>query len=154
MNWSESDLAAYEARRKGEKVPAKPKDALQEIIEAKGFTPSPKASKYGNKKVTVDGVVFHSKREANRWQQLLMMEKAGKIADLQRQVPFVLAPAVVIDGRKKPPLKYVSDFSYMKNGKQVVEDTKSNATRRLAAYRIKKHLMMSVLGIEIVDTTS
>ena len=54
------------------------------------------------------------------------------------QVPFVLAPAVVLDGRKKTELRYIADFVYEKDGKTVIEDVKGKVT---AEYRIKRHLM-------------
>ncbi len=50
------------------------------------------SNKYKNKKVEVDGIVFDSKKEAKRYQELLLLEKAGEITDLQRQVKFVLIP--------------------------------------------------------------
>ena len=50
-------------------------------------------SKYKSKKVMVGGEVFDSKKEYNRWRELCLLEKAGKISDLQRQVPFELIPA-------------------------------------------------------------
>ena len=108
-------------------------------------------SKYRNKKVAVDGILFDSVKEANRWMQLKAMQTRAEISDLRRQVIFVLAPAVVLDGRKKPILKYVSDFAYVKNGKQVVEDVKSAHTKTLPVYRIKKHLLFSVCGVEILE---
>ena len=50
-------------------------------------------SKYGAKKVTVDGITFDSKKEANRWCELRLMERAGVITGLERQVKFVLIPS-------------------------------------------------------------
>ena len=53
------------------------------------------------------------------------------------------------EARAKPALRYVADFQYVENGKLVVEDVKSKITQENPVYRIKKHLMMSVHGIEI-----
>lgn len=111
--------------------------------------PAPKVSKYNNKKVEVDGIKFDSKREYARWNQLKIMERAGAISDLKRQVPFELAPSVQLGGRKKPALRYVADFTYTQGGKMVVEDAKGMLTD---VYRIKKHLMLSVHGIEIKES--
>lgn len=108
-----------------------------------------KRSKYNAKRVTVDGITFDSKKEAVRWQELRMMERAGAITDLQRQVAFELQPATVMDGRKKPALRYVADAVYQQDGRQIVEDVKSPVTRKKETYRIKRHLMLTVLGIEI-----
>jgi hypothetical protein len=105
-------------------------------------------SKYRAKRIVVDGVKFDSKREFECWTKLRALEKSGAINNLQRQVVFVLAPAVVLDGRKKTQLKYVADFTYEENGKQIVADAKGMKT---PVYRIKKHLMKSVLGLDVVE---
>lgn len=108
-------------------------------------------SKYKSKKITIGGIVFDSKKEASRWHVLERMQAAGEISDLRRQVAFVLAPAVRLAGevRQKPALRYWADFTYMQNGVLVVEDIKSAPTRKLPAYRIKKHLLKTVLDMDI-----
>lgn len=106
-------------------------------------------TKYNNKKVVVDGQKFDSKKEAYRYQALKKLEKNGYISDLQTQVVFELAPSVIINGRKKPALKYKADFVYMNNGKKIVEDVKGVLT---TVYKIKRHLMKSVHGIDILET--
>ena len=108
----------------------------------------PAPGKYGNKKVEVDGEKFDSKKEFARYQQLQMMERAGEITDLKRQVKFELAPAVIIKGKKRPPLAYIADHVYVQNGQKVVEDVKGMVTKE---YRIKRHLMKSVHGIDIQE---
>ncbi|WP_347455681.1 DUF1064 domain-containing protein [Acinetobacter thermotolerans] len=112
-----------------------------------------KTPKYHNQKTEKDGHKFDSLKEARRYKQLALMEKEGIIQDLRLQVPFVLAPSVRFksEERAKPDLRYFADFVYMKNGEQIVEDVKSKITRDKAEYRIKKHLMMSVHGIEISE---
>lgn len=119
------------------------------------MAPGPaKASKYASKKVAQGGITFDSKKEARRWLELEQMAAAGRITDLQRQVSFVLAPAVRLAGeaRKKPAIRYFSDYTYVLDGRLVVEDTKSQPTRRLAAYRMKRHLMKTVHGLDIRET--
>lgn len=59
-------------------------------------------NKYKNKKIEIDGFVFDSKAEAQRWQQLKLLERVGQIGNLRRQVKYVLIPAQKIDGK---PLK-------------------------------------------------
>ena len=109
---------------------------------------APKPSKYGNKKIEIDGIWFSSKKEGSRYRQLKIMEAAGQITDLQLQHSFELAPAVIIGGKKKPALRYVSDFTYLREGVHVVEDTKGFLTD---VYKIKRHLMKTVLNIEIEE---
>lgn len=114
-----------------------------------------KTPKYKNTKVVIDGHAFDSKKEGKRYIDLKLLQRAGQIQDLQMQVSFELMAGVKFENekRKKPAMKYIADFVYvdMETGLQVVEDVKSLATRKLAAYRQKKHLMMSVHGIEIQE---
>lgn len=113
---------------------------------------APRAPKYGNKKVVHDGITFDSKKELARWLVLQELDQHCKISQLRRQVAFVLAPAVKLEGRTKPSIRYWADFTYFDaDGNQVVEDIKSKPTRTLPAYRIKKHLMKSVLNLEIKE---
>lgn len=105
--------------------------------------------KYGNKACRVGDEHYRSGREMARHQDLLILERAGQISELKREVPFVLAPAVRLNGRLKPPLRYFADFVYRdKNGLVVVEDAKG---MRTDVYRIKRHLMATVLGVEVIE---
>ncbi len=104
-----------------------------------------KVRKYGNK--PTNG--YSSKREAGRAQELKLLERAGHISGLREQVVFELAPSVVIQGRKRPPLRYIADFVYMENSKEVVEDSKGFRTD---SYRIRRHLMKSLHNIDILET--
>lgn len=109
-------------------------------------------SKFGNKKTLVDGVWFDSKKEANRYQDLVLMQKAKLIRDLTTQRVFELAPSIIINGRKRPPLRYKADFTYFddrQGGEFVVEDVKGFRTE---GYKIKRHLMKAVHGIEVLET--
>ena len=109
------------------------------------------ASKFKNHKVVINGITFDSKKEGKRYQDLKILQRAGQIHDLQMQVVFELVEAVVLDGRKKPAMRYVADFTYMQSGLKIVEDVKSCATRRLPAYRQKKHLLKVVHGLDIQE---
>lgn len=105
--------------------------------------------KYHNKKVTINGETFDSKKEAARWQELLLLQRAGKISHLNRQVTYELIPSQYIDGKcVERAVKYVADFVYKKNGRLVVEDTKGMKTPE---YVIKRKLMLSVYGIRIKE---
>lgn len=106
-------------------------------------------SKYHNKKVMIDGIKFDSKKEANRYQELKLMQRAGIITDLQRQVKYVLVPSQKgDDGRViERPCTYIADFVYIdENGKTVIEDTKGYRT---SDYKIKRKLMLYIHGVKI-----
>lgn len=121
------------------------------------------ARKYKNRKYTVNGITFDSKREALRWCELEMMQKAGVIQNLQRQVRFVLIPiqrekssGVYKSGARKGQPKdgkiiereccYIADFTYYENGQFIVEDAKGVRTPE---YIIKRKLMLHVHSIRI-----
>lgn len=112
-------------------------------------------NKYKNKKVTHNGITFDSKKECERYKYLLALQYAGAISQLSTQQRFILAPSVKLRGAKraKPAIKYIADFAYVvnKTGEQVVEDVKSKATAKNPVYRIKKHLMKAVHGIDVVE---
>lgn len=112
-----------------------------------------KGRKYRNQKVTIDGITFDSKREAGRYQELKALASKNLIEDFRHQVPFELAPGVKFsdESRKKPALRYVADFAYRLDGELIVEDVKSAITAKAAAYRIKRHLMLAVHGIEVKE---
>lgn len=111
-------------------------------------------NKYHNQATVLDGLKFDSKKEAKRWAELKLMERAGEITDLFRQFPITLlrsqrdAKGKVIER----PIKYVADFVYTDKatGKMVVEDVKSPATRT-DVYKIKKKLMLYFYGIRIKE---
>lgn len=118
--------------------------------------------KYLNKKIKVDGIIFDSKKEYKRFLELQKMEEAGEITDLKRQVEFVLIPAQcevierysektgkrLKDGKKTIEQKcsYYADFTYIKNGELIVEDTKG---MRTTDYIIKRKLMLFVHQLKI-----
>ena len=104
--------------------------------------------KYGNKKTVVDGITFDSKKEATRFAELQLLQRAGAIFDLQRQVPFTLIPKQVRDGKTiERPCVYKADFVYKdKTGTEIVEDTKGMKTKE---YIIKRKLMLWQFGIVI-----
>ncbi len=106
-------------------------------------------NKYNNIKKEFDGVLFDSKKEMARYAVLKLLACGNVISDLKLQVPFELAPSVIVAGRKKPALRFVADFVYHENGKQVVEDVKGVLTD---VYKIKRHLMKSIHNIEIYET--
>ena len=103
-------------------------------------------SKYGNiKTITSDGIKHDSQKEANRWCELKLLERAGKISGLQRQVKFELIPKQDCERA----VVYVADFMYIEDNKLVVEDVKGKRTKE---YIIKRKLMLWVHGISIKET--
>nr|DAW70652.1 MAG TPA: Endonuclease [Caudoviricetes sp.] len=104
-------------------------------------------SKYHSKKVTVDGITFDSKKEANRYCELRLLERVGEISDLKRQVKFTLIPAQVQNGKViERKCSYTADFVYREKDKTIVEDVKGYRTPE---YKIKRKLMLHVHGIKI-----
>ena len=125
-----------------------------------------KTPKYNNKKVEIDGIVFDSQREAKRYHELKILEKAGIIKNLQMQVKYILIPEYrepdIVGSRggiKKGKIierecSYIADFVYQENGKIVVEDVKGYRDPSSAGYAkfvIKRKLMLHVHGIRISE---
>ena len=119
-------------------------------------------SKYHSQKVVADGEVFDSRKECRRWQELKLLEKAGEITDLRRQVPFEIIPDQrepdrigPRGGRRKGRIierkaVYIADFVYKdRSGLEVVEDCKGMRTK---GYIIKRKLMLYKFGIRIKET--
>jgi hypothetical protein len=125
-------------------------------------------NKYKAIKCTVNGIEFDSRKEARRYQELLLLERAGAIQNLRMQEKFLLIPSqyetietgeYYKTGAKKGIAKtkevciekavvYVADFVYMENGKLVVEDTKGIKTKD---YIIKRKLLLWTHGIRIKE---
>lgn len=123
-------------------------------------------SKYLNKKQIVNGIEFQSRKEARRYQDLVLLLNAGQISDLRLQVPYELIPA-----QKEPPTIgsrggvkpgktieraciYVADFVYKDEfGRTVVEDVKGyrGNTGAYSIFRIKKKLMLWRHGISVKE---
>lgn len=105
-------------------------------------------SKYGAVRTTVDGIVFHSKREAARYAELKLMEKAGEIQGLLLQ-PIYPITATCWDLVTRHICNYIADFEYGKpDGELVVEDVKGMKT---PVYRLKKKLVEALHGITITE---
>lgn len=110
-----------------------------------------KRAKYGNRKVVTEDGTFDSEKEYRRWRELKLMERAGEIHSLQRQVPYVLIPSQRDENGRviEREVRYVADFAYReKPNRLVVEDTKGMKTRE---YIIKRKLLLYRLGIRIKE---
>jgi hypothetical protein len=111
----------------------------------RSFTARPKQSKYRNKKIVVDGMTFDSTKEGRVYGQLKLMQASGEILGFARQVTYR------IEFRGQLICKYVADFVVNRNGILEVWDVKSDYTRKLPVYKLKKKLMKIINGIEIVE---
>jgi hypothetical protein len=117
--------------------------------DARLEVPSPKPAKYHNVKVQIDGMTFDSKKEAARWQELQLMEKAGVIADLQPQPQYELHTVTPTGERAKVGI-YKPDFRYTEAGQTRIEDVKANVTKT-EAYRLRKRIFEAEYGLAIVE---
>lgn len=102
-----------------------------------------KKPKYGNVKAEIGGVKFDSLKEANRYQELLMLQRIGEITHLEPHPVYLLIVEGTLIG------KYIADSSYFESGVFIVEDVKSEITRKNPLYRIKKKIVFAIYGIEI-----
>lgn len=123
-----------------------------------------KKSKYNSTKKVVDGIKFDSMKEANRYVELKLLQRAGKISELELQKEFELIPTQrepsTLTPRGKVKLgdvierkcSYYADFCYKdENGVLVVEDTKGKNATKTTDYIIKRKLMLYVHGIRITE---
>lgn len=103
-------------------------------------------SKYGNKRTTVDGIKFDSKKEADRYGSLKLLERHGAISNLELQ------PEYHFRHKGKLLMTYRPDFRYVEDGALVIEDVKSEGTRGNRVYAIKKKAMLIWFDIQILET--
>ena len=104
--------------------------------------------KYRNRKTVVDGIEFASKKEAERYKFLRILEKTGQIKDLKTQVKFELQPSFRYHDKQIRAIYYVADFVYFRDGKKVVEDTKGFITE---VYKLKSKMFLFKNGFEITE---
>ena len=106
--------------------------------------------KYHNKKIEIDGMKFDSKKEGQRYLELKLLQRAGYISDLERQVKFILIPSQKADGKVvEREVTYKADFVYKDDsGQTVVEDVKGYKTKE---YILKRKMMLYFKGIRIKE---
>lgn len=152
MRWTEEEYAAYEARRRGT-TPQALRASSPYTGEPMGIagantpggiareTPA-RPTKYGNRRVEVDGKRFDSQHEAEVYQELMLRVRAGELKLVLRQVPFDLPGGI----------KYIADFVTMDHAGSIeVIDAKSEITRKNRVYINKKKQMASEWGIEVKE---
>ena len=119
------------------------------MTKTPNFFRKPSRNKYGAKKTVVGDVKFDSKKEAGRWIELQLLQRAGKITDLARQVKVELqgqnGPLLTRTGRK---MKLTFDFSYRDQGVLIYEDTKGYLTRD---YEVRVAVARA-MGLEVRET--
>lgn len=134
LRWTEEQLAAaVKAGRKGNVGP-------RTHAERKADLPPPK---YRNRKTETEHGKFDSAKEATRYAELVLLERAGAIAGLRRQVPF----ALVVNGIHV--CDYICDYTYLEGARVVCEDAKG---MRTPVFILKKKLMLACHGLEVKET--
>ena len=106
------------------------------------FILAKKIPKYRNKKTIVDGIEFDSIKEAQYYQELLLLQKSGEIKDLELQPKFELLPSVKWNGKTYGKRSYIADFMFKEDDKTVVVDVKSEITRKNPVYTLKKQMFL------------
>ncbi len=91
-----------------------------------------------------DNIQFDSRKEAARYRELTLSERAGEISHIELQPRY----NIVVNGRKI--CFYKADFRYrlVATGESVVEDVKGVRT---AEYKLKKKLVEALYEIEIIE---
>lgn len=111
-------------------------------------------SKYYNRKTTIDGITFDSRKEAFRYQELKFLEKAGEIKNLTLQPKFLLQDGFRHNGKTYRKIEYIADFSYRRTEDDVlvIEDVKGVKTDvfKLKEKMLIKKLMESGINFEFV----
>lgn len=106
--------------------------------------------KYHNNKITIDGINFDSQKEAKRYQELMWLEKIGKIKELELQPHFLLQESFKYNNKTYRKIEYIADFRYFDNitNKYIVEDVKGFKTD---VYKLKKKLFIYKYNIDIKE---
>ena len=116
-------------------------------------------NKYNARTYKVGNEVFHSRKELRRYEELLLLEKAGQIHNLRREVKYLLIPSqretIWKNGKPRQgkvierECAYIADFVYEENGQTIVEDVKGGSATKTPVYRLKKKLLLYIHGIRI-----
>lgn len=107
--------------------------------------------KYHNVATETAGIRFDSKKEARRYAELIDLLRAGQIEKLKLQPQFTMQESFLTEkGQRVRAIRYTADFSYLKNGKLMVEDVKTRPTRTKEFLRNKK-MMVERFGIEVQE---
>lgn len=138
------------------------KDAQAQIMSKIAVGAVKKRGKYGNRKVTVNGIKFDSQKEASRYVVLRGMLGRGEIRNLKLQPQYTLQESYVTpDGERIQAIRYVADFEYEcptapdVTGRvywiKVVEDVKGGNATKTAQYKIKRKLFVERYGFGVTE---
>lgn len=137
LRMTEEEYKAFVQRRQANRGPLHG----QALAEATGEE-KPKRSKYGNRRVEVDGKKFDSQHEANVYQDFMLRVKSGELKTVLRQVPFDLPGGI----------RYMADFVAIDQDNRVtVYDAKSEITKQNRTYINKRKQLKACCGIEIIE---
>ena len=129
--------------------PSAQKRAMQLYAAAGGGGGKTTESKYHAEKDVRGKLKFDSKKEARRYDALVLLLRSGEISDLRIQPEFTLVEAYTMPGGERVrAMRYRADFSYRRNGELIVEDVKSAATRT-RVYLNKRKMMQEKYGITV-----
>lgn len=121
INWSEEEFKKY--------------------VKTNSSSNKKRKSKYRAEKMELDGILFDSKKEAERYSELKMLERANLITNLELQPKFLLQEKFEYNGKVIRKIEYIADFKYIdEKGNTVVEDVKGLKTD---VYNIKKKLFLN-----------
>lgn len=111
-------------------------------------------NKYSNTRTVVDNLTFASKREATRYSELKLLQRAGEIKDLKLQAPFILQEGFIdYTGKTQRPIKYIADFMYLETKRPdmfTVEDCKGHRTKEYLNKR--KLFLYKFPNIRFIET--
>ena len=111
-----------------------------------------KTGKVNHETVTINGIKFDSRAEADRYTVLRVMEKTGKIYGLECHPRWEIIPKQEVQGHRNfQAAHYTADFKYYKDGQMIVEDVKSTYTREAEDYKLRRKLMLLVHGIYVTE---
>ena len=136
-----------------------PPEYQRQVLKQLGKIEKAKQSKYRNREDKRANIRFASEKEARRYDELALLQTAGKIKDLKLQVDFTLQEGFTTTaGERIKPIKYKADFTYYRREttsdgimwNYVVEDAKSRPTRT-QKYLIKRKMVQDKFGIKIVE---
>ncbi len=160
MRWTPEQLAEVLSRNPSLRVSESPLKrrivSIERRIDAQPFDPSKpsismpegvktsRTNKYRNKRTVIDNITFDSAKEATRYKELKILERAGAIKNLTLQPKY---PIIV---NEMKICTYIADFTYQTRlGETLVEDCKG---MRTPAYKLKAKLMFAVYGIKILES--
>ena len=149
MNWTQADVDAIAARRR--KIDNRSPFLTRETAEI--VYAEPKRSKFGNKKTLVDGIVFDSGHEADRYLELKALEGLGEIRDVELQPKLGIFACELATGKGIEVASFKADFRYfdIQANRVRIEDAKSDGTKGETAYRLRKKLVEACHGITVEE---